>query len=64
MLFFDEMTREQTMDAYAAVKASYGLKWRQRDALDADDCYQFVMVAAHENRWDDVRRYLTEAGII
>jgi hypothetical protein len=59
-----DLTHDERMAAYAAVKERYGLKWQQRDKLDASPIYMAIMRAAHQERWADCHRLLWGAGVI
>lgn len=58
------LTKEQKMAAYELVAKDFGLKWRQRDALDASPLYEAIMLAAHEGDLVRTGVLLSQAGII
>lgn len=57
------LTQDQRMAAYELVKETFGLKWRQRDALDASPFYGEILEAAHANDLVAVAVLLDRAGI-
>jgi len=61
------------MDAYAALKEHFGLKWQQRDRLDAcerwerdngNPVYSGALQAALREDWATAQRWLEEGGVL
>lgn len=57
-------TKEQRHVAYAATKARFNLKAKQRDQLDACLSYSLIMFYAHNEKWEHVEEFLKMEGII
>lgn len=55
----------ERQEAYGAVKERFGLRAKQRDALDADPQFLDVVLEwAHTGHWADVATLLVNAGIV
>jgi hypothetical protein len=56
-----DMSHADLMNAYAATKDRFGLKAKQRTALDASRYYLDIMIAAHNGDWRTASNLLQDA---
>jgi hypothetical protein len=57
-------TPQWKMEAYAWIKNTFGLKAKQRDALDVSEHYEALMLAGHAEDYSKVQELLVKARII
>lgn len=57
------LTADDRSAAYAAIKARYDLKHRQRTQMDHSPSYSMIMFYAHREKWDHVAMLLRNEGI-
>lgn len=58
------MSHIDLMTAYATCKTHFGLKHQQRTDLATSPLYLDIMIAVHEDRFQDAERLLWDANIL